>query len=686
MAAPPAADGVAVAAAAAAAAHDTPASLAAEASKLGPIDTTGYRRGDGPASAPPAAGSTSPDAPTSSDATLAMGSAGGLAPALRGATSTTFTRRSTPNLDEEDEEGAAVGALASSLAGGSGSGGGSLLAGSTAPLNSVSRTGTIGDLRRSSNAQSDPLLSGGGGGGGGGGHAAVAQQIHSAAREVIMAWGPRTRGFPFNATTRRRFEQYARVTAAIVTDGEIKIKTRTRLFESFPLSFLASDLCTWLMRKCRFIEPVEAVRYAEKLLRYGFILRYDGAMHVAADSTFLTVQASSLWPMESDVPGDLDQYLYLESRIANSPDLQGIERWEIERLTALHELLLRMDITDLEYYKALRRSRLSKFGSAPLKLFLAQERAYWQLARPAPNTDTLITNDLENAQTDAGTADKVRLDSDAYAETLSGDALLAWHEARVRQLQLGEKIPMVKMSFLLDRIMHYTDAVSPVDAFLPWNTQIANPWHLDESHKPPVRSELTVTLAELGLWKSGFAHLMTDPVGVAHFETWCCQVYAEENIRFIRRCQALDTLDRAAYVAEAHAIYTDFLQTGCAHELNLEGPILQAIEAHYPVGADGVVAVQPKIPDTLYNDAVESIMTLCSKDAYHRYLTSDHFTSFEHAVEERHQRQMAAQRHHSHHSLLSTSEKLDRLKYSPSHYNSTGNMLRRIRRTRPPAA
>lgn len=96
----------------------------------------------------------------------------------------------------------------------------------------------------------------------------------------------------------------------------LKIKTRTKMLKSYVQSFQATHLVDWLFKHCKFLDRLEAIRLAEFMYTYRFIICIEDTttLTFTDESLLYTLQMPRFWVNENLEAADIDYCAYLIRR------------------------------------------------------------------------------------------------------------------------------------------------------------------------------------------------------------------------------------------------------------------------------------------------------------------------------------------------------------------------------------
>uniref|UniRef100_A0A8C1TH33 Regulator of G protein signaling 9a n=1 Tax=Cyprinus carpio TaxID=7962 RepID=A0A8C1TH33_CYPCA len=219
-------------------------------------------------------------------------------------------------------------------------------------------------------------------------------------------------------------------------------------------------------------------------------------------------------------------------------------------------------------------------------VFDCQERAYWIVHRPPPQTHSAMDYGLDR-----------HIDPNA-------EEIIYTQQAVMRS--------RVKSSVSLGALAKYITTFKNHDPFLvpclpsnPWQTDDDSYWELNT---PDVEIP---TKMRVERWSFSFYELLNDPRGRADFKIFLKKEFSGENLAFWEAAEELKWGTAASMSEKAEHIFKTFLAPGAPRWINIDGRTM------------GLTVKGLEHPHRYVLDAAQThIFMLMKKDTFYRYLKS----------------------------------------------------------------
>ncbi|KAI8821322.1 uncharacterized protein EV422DRAFT_567064 [Fimicolochytrium jonesii] len=407
----------------------------------------------------------------------------------------------------------------------------------------------------------------------------------------------------------------------------VEMKDRKKMFKTYQNSFVGNDLLNWAIAKCDFMSKEEALRYCNAMFDAGYIISVDLHDKFATGDIYIC-QIPYFWPSGKWVASDFDYTVYLFKRNINASTKYLLPEWEEERLFRLQEVYYdQWDLVEntVEDHLSHMKTALSKGERRTWNL---QEYGFWRVNRP-PSLSGPQMSMFAGEEERLKEFYSKRRSNEAYEKKMTEQELLQWLEKKVEYHNVSLSFNRMKVSQAAKSLLQRCEMWHPLDPMLATQPTVGNPWLTDEPSMLGILSSNSnafaprkfPTVAEIKLWTTSFADLMRDPLGVQLFHDFVEKEFSQENLEFVLKCQALDSISqRDEYIFEATKIYDEFVKKGAPRELNINSSDRNAIISQFEA-----LEKHPHkdLSHYVFADALKHIMGLMAKDSYVRFCNSD---------------------------------------------------------------
>jgi regulator of G-protein signaling len=174
----------------------------------------------------------------------------------------------------------------------------------------------------------------------------------------------------------------------------VPIRTVKSFMSKIPSVFTGIDLIQWMLRNMDVEDTVEALHFAHLIASHGYMFPIDDhILTVKNDGTFFRFQTPYYWPSNNTEPENTDYAVYLCKRTMQNKTRLELADYEAENLAKLQKLLSRK--WELIYMQAETQIKVDKKrDKMERKILDSQERAFWDVHRPAPGCVNTIEVDI----------------------------------------------------------------------------------------------------------------------------------------------------------------------------------------------------------------------------------------------------------------------------------------------------
>lgn len=374
----------------------------------------------------------------------------------------------------------------------------------------------------------------------------------------------------------------------------VKSQTQRLVITSIPHALTGEDVAAWISQRFK-VDTDEACSIGTMLVAFGYIypIRDHKRLVLKPDASLYRFQTPYFWPAQQWPVEDTDYAIYLAKR--NIRKRGVLELHEQEQYNNLHKWLNHK--WDFIVMQAKEQYRAGKERKKPDRVvFDCQERAYWVVHRPPPDTvsamDLGLLRLIDPNEEEAKTPDFFR-------------RIIIFTEQCIMR-------PRVKSSVSLGAIVKYMTTYKNHDPFLapvlpsnPWLTDDNTYWSLNMLNvENPTRMRVE-------RWTFSFRELLNDPRGRDDFRLFLKKEFSSENLAFWEACEDVKWGTAATIHEKAQQIYKTFLARGAPRWINIDGRTME-------VTVKGLKYAHRYVLDA----AQTHIYMLMKKDKYGRYIKS----------------------------------------------------------------
>ncbi|XP_026870491.2 regulator of G-protein signaling 9a isoform X2 [Electrophorus electricus] len=374
----------------------------------------------------------------------------------------------------------------------------------------------------------------------------------------------------------------------------VKSFEQKRNATSIPHVIAGQDITAWITSHMT-VDAQEAQALGTMLVAYGFIypLQDPKTLILRPDGSLYRCQTPYFWPAQKWKAQDTDYAIYLAKRNIRKKGI--LDQYEQERYRKLHKWLNHK--WDFIVNQAKEQTRA---GKARMKsdrvVFSYQERAYWIVHRPPPQTHSAMDYGVDRL-----------IDPNAEEEKNS-----YYYRRIIIFRQQAIMRSKVKSTVSLGALVKHTMTYQSHDPFLtpclpsnPWQTDDDTYWALN---MPDVDLPTKMTVER---WSYGFYELLRDPRGRADFRLFLKKEFSGENLAFWEAAEELKWGAASAISEKAETIFKTFLAPGAPCWINIDGRTM------------GLTVKGLQHPHRHVLDAAQNhIFMLMKKDTFYRYLKS----------------------------------------------------------------
>ncbi|XP_046722762.1 regulator of G-protein signaling 9a isoform X1 [Silurus meridionalis] len=363
---------------------------------------------------------------------------------------------------------------------------------------------------------------------------------------------------------------------------------------SIPHVIAGQDILAWIAGYIK-VDNQEARAICTMLVAFGFIypLQDHKRLILKPDGSLYRFQTPYFWPVQKLKAEDTDYAIYLAKR--NIRKKGTLDDYEQENYNRLHNWLNHK--WDFIVMQASEQYRAGKErNKSDRVVYDCQERAYWIVHRPPPQTHSAMDYGLDRL-IDPNREEKKTID---------------YYRRIIIYMQQVIMRPRVKSSVSLGALVKHMTTYQDHDPFLkpcvpsnPWQTDDVTYWDLN------MRNVEIPTRMRVERWSFSFYELLNDPRGRADFKLFLKKEFSGENLAFWEAAEEMKWGAAASMSEKAETIFKTFLAPGAPRWINIDGRTM------------GLTVKGLQHPHRYVLDAAQThIFMLMKKDTFYRYLKS----------------------------------------------------------------
>uniref|UniRef100_A0A672STT5 Regulator of G-protein signaling 9-like n=1 Tax=Sinocyclocheilus grahami TaxID=75366 RepID=A0A672STT5_SINGR len=350
-----------------------------------------------------------------------------------------------------------------------------------------------------------------------------------------------------------------------------------------PHVITGQDIVAWITKNMNIDNDGNS--FGTMLVAFGYIypLQDHKKLVLRPDGSLNRFQTPYFWPVQKWKAEDTDYGIYLAKRNIRKKGV--LDAYEQEEYNKLHKWMNhKWDFIVMQAKEQYHAGKARQ--KADRVVFDCQERAYWIVHRPPPQTHSAMDYGLDR-----------HIDPNV-------EEIIYTQQAVMRS--------RVKSSVSLGALAKYITTFKNHDPFLI-PCLPSNPWHTDddsywELNAPDVEIP---TKMRVERWSFSFYELLNDPRGRADFKIFLKKEFSGENLAFWEAAEELKWGTAASMSEKAEQIFKTFLAPGAPRWINIDGRTM------------GLTVKGLEHPHRYVLDGAQThIFMLMKKDTFYRYLKS----------------------------------------------------------------
>ncbi|CAF1067403.1 unnamed protein product [Rotaria magnacalcarata] len=454
----------------------------------------------------------------------------------------------------------------------------------------------------------------------------------------------------------------------------LPIKSVKSFMSKIPSVFTGGDLIQWVLKTLDVDDTAEALHLVNLMSSYGYILPIeDHVLTVKNDGTFYRFQTPYFWPSNHAEADNIDYAVYLCKRTMQNKTRLELADYEAENLARLQKLFARK--WEFIYMQAEAQIKVDKKRDKFERNVLdSQERAFWDVYRPAPGCINSTEQDIKKLLRRKTSYINPRLLIEAYRKSSTASATntapasaLAFaanksfitmtvgllttesptatptsfnqsnssSESRPSVLresdeallidQLYKEIQFLKLrierrclktSKVSENSVSYFEQYAEFDPFITL-CEPSNPWITDcidlwELEKAVSLKD--ISSRRVKRWSFSINELLKDPIGRDLFWKFLDKEYSSENLRFYEASiQLRFHTSQKDVLNRVKEIYNEFLSPGAYYSINIDQRVMNLTKNN-----------MNNYPNRYtFDEAQDHIFNLMNRDTYARFLRSE---------------------------------------------------------------
>lgn len=455
----------------------------------------------------------------------------------------------------------------------------------------------------------------------------------------------------------------------------VPIRTVKSFMSKIPSVFTGSDLIQWMLKRLDVEDTLEALHSAHLIASHGYMFPIDDhILTVKNDGTFFRFQTPYYWPSNNTEPENTDYAAYLCKRTMQNKARLELADYEAENLAKLQKLLSRK--WEFIYMQAEAQIKVDKKrDKMERKILDSQERAFWDLHRPAPgcvntievdirktmrtkrkdypnigffnsrnkppgslslnriqqqppsslgvvsSTNGLLVPIMNRSAVASSASAAVNSSSQSTLNSLLSAQKICENEERIAIDNLNKEKEFLKRRLERRYVKSskvsesYTNFYEQYNEFDPFITppDPSNPWIADSTEFWDMEKSLKdIPQRRVRRWGFSIHELLKDPCGRELFRRYLEREYSIENLLFYEVCSELRYATNKDIATRVNDIYNQFLAPNANCPINIDSRIM------------AITKSKMENPDRhTYDEAREHIFNLMTRDSYNRFLRSD---------------------------------------------------------------
>jgi regulator of G-protein signaling len=381
----------------------------------------------------------------------------------------------------------------------------------------------------------------------------------------------------------------------------VQVRTVKSFISKIPSVFTGADLITWIVKNLDTDDTAEALHLANLLSAHGYIFPIDDhILTVRNDNTFYRFQTPCFWPSMCVEPENTDYAVYLCKRTMQNKQRLELADYEAENLARLQKTFARK--WEFVFMQAEAQAKVDKKRDKLDRQILdSQERAFWDVHRPAPNYSVFggcISPCIVETDQTTVSLDNLRVEISQLTKLLD--------RRRIKVSKVAESY----ISYF-EQYSEYDAFITPPECFNPWLSDTTEFWEQETTLKD-------IPQRRVKRWSFSIQELVRDTAGREHFRHFLEKEFSAENLKFWEACQQLKQVPQKDVENTVKSIYSEYLAPGAIDPVNVDSRVADIVRR----------SMLEKLDRYCLDEAEDHIFKLMKNDSYSRYIRSDMYKEF----------------------------------------------------------
>ena len=390
----------------------------------------------------------------------------------------------------------------------------------------------------------------------------------------------------------------------------VPIATVKALWHTIPDVCTGSDLVAWLIKDLNLVSRNEALNLARTIAKYGYVfVANDSKLTVKDDFTYHRFQNSYFWPTKERAISNTDYAIHLCKRLFSNKNRSNLEVYEMDQFSRLqrrlgHEWEYIWLQAEASYKVDKKKCKVEQH------IIESQERAFWNLHKPPPQSDYVLA------------ADPLKFKKDRTASPLiperpsSAPSMFRRHSVdSLREVAPAEKYEKKKpeANGAVESLISYCTQYSRFDPLLRQaDLSISFSNSTDDVNDSNLKRISSINQVEK--WSLSLEELLKSREGVDMFLKHLEREHSSENLRFWLACEEYKACPLKKLREQADLIYTEYLSRQALYQVNLDSRLMLDV-------TEGMRSPH----HFTFQAAQYDIFRLMRSDSYPRFLKSDSY-------------------------------------------------------------
>lgn len=402
----------------------------------------------------------------------------------------------------------------------------------------------------------------------------------------------------------------------------LQVRTVKSFMSKIPSVFSGADLVTWMLNNLDVDDTTEALHLAHLLAAHGYIFPIgDHILTVKNDNTYYRFQTPCFWSRLCLEPEDTDYAVYLCKRTMQNKQRLELADYEAENLARLQKTFARK--WEFVFMQAEAQAKVDKKRDKLDRQVLdSQERAFWDVHRPAPGCVNTIEADIKKTCRSKTVSKPLckpnyGVFGGSICPIITPNTLDSISE-EIEQLHRLLDRRRIKVSKVAESYISYFEQYAEFDPFIS-QPESSNPWTSDSTEFWEQEATVKdIPQRRVKKWSFSIQELLKDAAGRDHFMQFLEKEFSAENLKFWEACQQLKQVSQKDVEETVKGIYSEYLAPGAVDPVNVDSRVAEIVRRH----------MQEQIDRYCFDEAEDHIFKLMKNDSYSRYIRSDMYKEF----------------------------------------------------------